>query len=188
MPRRTWESCPSTVPPTPPVRPSPPLCDAMRHGRRWSRGTVPPTPVRPTCHALERGWRSPLREDGRLLPARTGLRRDIGPAGPVTSVAIGPVRPSPPSQHHLGHCITISYTVGGRGDKTPPRRLLCALRPPVSRTLEPMYGRRPNGRLLHHHPRSRSWTDTGHAMMPRQIQDSLGRSSTLWHCTPCLHT
>jgi hypothetical protein len=42
-------------------------------------------------------------------------------------------------QHHPGHYITISSNVGGRGDKTPPRRLLCALRPPVSRTLEPTY-------------------------------------------------
>jgi hypothetical protein len=46
------------------------------------------------------------------------------------------VRPPPPSQHHPGHCITTPYTVGIRGDKTPPRRLLCARRPPVSRTLE----------------------------------------------------
>jgi hypothetical protein len=41
-----------------------------------------------------------------------------------------------PSQHHPGHCITISNTVGGRGDKMPPRQLLCAQRPPVSRTPE----------------------------------------------------
>jgi hypothetical protein len=74
--------------------------------------------------------------DGRLLHARTGLRRDVRPARPVTSVAIGPVRPSPPSQHHPGHCITTSNTVGGRGDKTPPHRLLCAQWPPISRTLE----------------------------------------------------
>jgi hypothetical protein len=111
-PRRAWASRPVTVPPTPPVRPSPPLCDAVQHGQRQSRGTMPPTPVRPTRRTLERGQWSPRREDGRLLPARKGLRRDVGPAGPVTSVAIGPVRPSPLSQHHLGHCITISYTVG----------------------------------------------------------------------------
>jgi hypothetical protein len=78
---------------------------------------VPPTPVRLTCRALERERRSPRRGDGRLLHARTGLRRDVRPAGPVTFVVIGPVRPSPPSQHHPGHCITISYTVGGRGDR-----------------------------------------------------------------------
>jgi hypothetical protein len=111
MPRRAWESRPGTVPPTPPVRPSPPLCDAMRHGQRQSRVTKPPTPVRSTCRTLERGRRSPRREDGRLLHTCTELRRDVGPAGPVTSVAIGPVRPSPPSptpspalHHHPQHC------------------------------------------------------------------------------------
>jgi hypothetical protein len=182
------ESRPGTVPPTTPVRPSPPLFDAVRHGQRRSRGTVPPTPIWSTRRTLERGRRSPRREDGRLLHARTGLRRDVGPAGPVTSVAIGPVRLSPPSptpsqalHHHPQH-------YGGRGDKTLPRRLLCAPRPPVSRTLEPMYGRRPNGRPLQRHPRSRSWTDTGHAMTPRQMQDSPGRSSTPQRFTPCLYT
>jgi hypothetical protein len=97
---------------------------------------MPPTLVRLTCRALERGRRSPRRGDERLLYACPGLRCDVRLAGPVTSVAIGPVRPPPPSQHHPGHCITIPYTVGIRGDKTPPRRLLCARRPPVSRTLE----------------------------------------------------
>jgi hypothetical protein len=110
-PRLTWESRPGTVPPTLPVRPSPPLCDAVRHGRPQPRGTVSPTPVRPTCRALERGQWNPRREDERLLHARTELCRDVGPAGPVTSVSIGPVRPSPPSptpsqalHHHLLHC------------------------------------------------------------------------------------
>jgi hypothetical protein len=118
------------------VRPSPPRCDAVRHGRRHSHDTVPPTPVRLMRRALKRGRRSPRRGDRRLLHARTRLRRDIRLARPDTSIAIGPVRPSPPSQHHPGHCITISNTVGGRGNKTPPRQLLCAQRPLISRTLE----------------------------------------------------
>jgi hypothetical protein len=99
--------------------------------------------------------------------AMTSGRRDRSPPSPSV-LCDHPRRP----QHHLGHCITIPNTVRGRGDKTPPHRLLCAPWPPVSRTLKPMYGRRPNGRPLHRHPRSRSWTDTMHAMTPRQIQDS----------------
>jgi hypothetical protein len=170
------------------VRPSPPLCDVVRRGRRRSRGTVLPTTVRLTRRALERGWRSPRRGDRRLLHARAGLRRDVRLAGPVTSVVVGPVQPSPPSQHHPGHCIAIPYAVGVRSDKTPPRRLLCALRPPVSRTLELMYGRRPNEKPLRRHPRSRSWTDTRGAMTSRRKRDSSGRPSTPRHCTPYRHT
>jgi hypothetical protein len=93
------------------MRPSPSLCNAVRHGQQQPYGTVPPTPVRPTRRTLERGRRSPRMEDGRLLHALTGLRRDAGPTGPVTSVAIGPMRPSPSSptpsralHHHPQHC------------------------------------------------------------------------------------
>jgi hypothetical protein len=109
--------------------------------------------------------------------------RDRSPPSP-SIMCDHPHRP----QHHPGHCITIPNTVGGRGDKTPPRRLLCAPWPPVNRTLESMYGRRPNRRSLQRHPRSRSWTDTGHAMTPCQMQDSPGRPSTPRRCTPCLYT
>jgi hypothetical protein len=84
--------------------------------------TVPPTPIRPTCVTLEEGRRSPRREDERLLHARTGLRRDVRLVGAVTSVAIGPVRPSPPSRRHPGHCTNIPDAVGACGDRTPPRR------------------------------------------------------------------
>jgi hypothetical protein len=126
-PQRAWESRPGAVPPTPPVRPSPPLCDAVRHGRCQSRDTVPPTLVRLKRRALERGRWSPRRGDGRLLHTCPELRRDVRPAGPVTSIAVDPVRPSPPSQHHPGHCIAIPYAVGVQSDKTPPRQLLCAL-------------------------------------------------------------
>jgi hypothetical protein len=96
-PLRAWESRPGTAPPTPLARPSPPLCIAVRRGRQQPRGIVPHTPVRPT--------RRTLKKDGGALEGKTnnyatsvqGQRRDVGPAGPVTSVAIGPVRPSPPS-------------------------------------------------------------------------------------------
>jgi hypothetical protein len=149
------------------------------------------------CHPLPYGRRTaPLKEDGGALEgktddystpaqdyAETSGRRDQPPPSP--SVLCGhPRRP----QRHPGHCITISYTVGGWGDKTPPRRLLCSPRPPVSRTLEPMYRRRLNEKSLHHHPRSHSWTDTGCAMTTRQMQNSPGRPSTPQRCTPCLYT
>jgi hypothetical protein len=66
MPRRAWESRPGTAPPTPPTRPSPPLCDAVRHGQQQPRGIVPPTPVRSTRRTLEKGRQSPRREGERL--------------------------------------------------------------------------------------------------------------------------
>jgi hypothetical protein len=102
-------------------------------------------------------------------------QRDRSPPSPSV-LCDRPHRP----QHHPGHCIAISCTVGGWGDKTLPHRLLCALQPPISRTLEPMYRRRPHGRPLHRHPRSHSWADIGHTMTPRQVLDSSGRSSTSW--------
>jgi hypothetical protein len=170
------------------VRPSPPLCDTVRQGRCQSRDTVPATLVRLTRRALESGRRNLRRGDGRLFYACPRLCRDIRPAGLVTSVAIGPMRPYPPPQHHPEHCSTIPDAVGVRGDKTPPRRLLCTLRPPVSCTLESAYGRRLIGRFQHHHPRSRSWTDTGHAGTLRRKPDSPGRPSTPSHCPPCHHT
>jgi hypothetical protein len=60
-PRRAWESRPGAIPPTPPVRPFPPLCDAVWHGRCQSRDTMPPTLVQLTRRALERGQRNPRR-------------------------------------------------------------------------------------------------------------------------------
>jgi hypothetical protein len=57
------------------------------------------------CHPLPYGRRAaPSKKDGGALKGKTnnyatsvqGQRCDVGPAGPVTSVAIGPVRPSPP--------------------------------------------------------------------------------------------
>jgi hypothetical protein len=96
MPLHAWESCPGTALPTPVARPSPPLCDAVLRGQQPPRGTVPPTPVQPTHRTLEKGQRNPRRNDARLLRSRTGPRRDVRPVGAVTSVAISPMRPSPP--------------------------------------------------------------------------------------------
>jgi hypothetical protein len=161
---------------------------AVRHGQQQPRGTVPPTPVRLTCRTLEKGRRSPRREDERLLHARPGLRRDVRPVGVVTSVAIGPVRPYPPSRRHPGHCIKIPDTVEACGDNTPPCRLLCLVRPHVNDTLESSCGRPSNRRPLRRHPRNRSWTRTGRAMTPRQKRDLLGRPSTPRRYMPYLHT
>jgi hypothetical protein len=170
------------------VRPSPPLYGTVRQGRCQLRDTVPPTLVRPTRRTLERGRRNPRKGDGILFPACSGPCRDVRPVGCVSSVTVGPARPSPPSRHHPGHCIAFPDTTGLQADRTPPCRLMCALRPPVSCTLESAYGQRFNGRCQHHHPRSHSWADTGHAMTLRRKPDSPGRSSTPLHCPPCHHT
>jgi hypothetical protein len=51
----------------------------------------------------------------------TGLRRDVKPAGTVFSVAVNPVRPSPPLQRHAGYCDDIPNAVGAHEDRTSPR-------------------------------------------------------------------
>jgi hypothetical protein len=149
---------------------------------------VPPTLVRPARRTLEGGRRNPRKGDGRMFRARSGQHRDVGLVKCVSSVTIGPVRPSPPPRRHPGHCSDIPNAVGVRGDKTPPHLLLCTLRPPVDCTLESAYGRRPNRKFPHRHPRSRSRTDTGHAMTLCQKHDSPGQSSTLQHCASYRYT
>jgi hypothetical protein len=73
-----------------------------------------------------------------------------------------------------------------RDDKTPIRLLLCTLRPPVSRTLESAYGRRPNGKSPHSHPRSRSWAGTGLAttLGVNKIRQDAINSTTLYTVPP----
>jgi hypothetical protein len=101
-----------------------------------------------------------------------GLRRDIEPARAVLSVAVSPVRPSPPLQHHAGYCDDIPDAVGVHGDRTSPSLPLCLIRTPVDGTLELARGRWPDNQPLHHHPRSHSCRSTGHATTPQQEQDS----------------
>jgi hypothetical protein len=149
---------------------------------------VLPTLVRPARHTLERGRRNPQKGDGRPTRAHPGRCRDVGPVKRILSVTIGPVRPSPLPRRHPGHCSTIPDAVGLRDDKMLPRLLLCTLRPPVNRTLESAYRRRPGKKISHRHPRSRSWADTGHATTLCQKQDSPGRSATLQHCASCHYT
>jgi hypothetical protein len=118
----------------------------------------------------------------------TGLPRDVRPAGTVLFVAISPVWPSPPLQHHAGHCDDIPDAVEAHGDRTSPHPPLYLIRPPVDATLEPACGRRPDSQPLHHYPRSRSCTGTGLATTPQQERDSPRRSSTPRHCSLCLYT
>jgi hypothetical protein len=77
----------------------------------------------------------------------TRPRRDVGPVRWVSSIAIGHVRPSPPSQCHPGHCSAIPDAVGARGDKTPPRPLVCPVRLPISYTLESAHEGTPSSPL-----------------------------------------
>jgi hypothetical protein len=147
-----------------------------------------PTLVRPARRTLERGRRSPRKGEGCLSRAHPGRRRDVRPVRRVPSVTIDPVEPSIPARRHPGRCNTIPYAVEVRDDKMPPRLLLCAFRPPVNRTLESAYGRRPGKKLPHRHPRSRSWADTVHATTLCQKRDSPRRPSTPQHCAPYRYT
>jgi hypothetical protein len=74
----------------------------------------------------------------------TGLHRDVRPTGTVFSVAVSPVRPSPPLQRHARYCDDIPNAVGAHGDRTSPRLPLYLVRTPVDDTLEPAHGRRPD--------------------------------------------
>jgi hypothetical protein len=78
--------------------------------------------VRPMRRTLEGGRRNPQKGDGRLLRARPGQCRDIRPVRRISSVTIGPVRPSPLPRRHPGHCSAISNVVGvwGRQDAATP--------------------------------------------------------------------
>jgi hypothetical protein len=124
----------------------------MREGWCQLCDTVPPTPVRLHATPLEGGRRNPRKGYGRLPRTRTGWRHDIRLVEHNSSANTGPVRPSPPLYCHPRHCSTIPGAVGAQDDEMLPRALLCILQPSVSRTLEPAYGRRPNGKLPHDHP------------------------------------
>jgi hypothetical protein len=115
---------------TPGVRPSPPLYGTVRRGWCQLRGTVSPTFLRLTRRALEGGRRNPRRGDKYFFHVYTGLHREVRPAGTIFSIAISPVRPSPPLQRHSVHCSVIPDAVKVHGDRTSPRPLLCLVRPP----------------------------------------------------------
>jgi hypothetical protein len=96
------------------------------------------------CHPLTYGRHAaPSKRDGGALEGKTddyaasaqGQRREVGSGGPVTPVAIGPVRPSPSSptpsralHRHLLHCGGM-----GRQDVATP----AAVRPAASHQPHP---------------------------------------------------
>jgi hypothetical protein len=131
---------------------------------------------------LERGQRNPRKRYGCQPCTRAGRRRGVGPVERVSFVTSGPVRPSPPMCHHPRHCSTIPGAVGAQDDKTSLRPLLCILRPSGSCTVESAYERRPNGKLPHDHPRSRSWAGIGLATTPDDDHQLYG---TMRHATIC---
>jgi hypothetical protein len=170
---------------------TPQHCPAYSHGEAIP-ATVPRCAARPgstprhyATHSHTAGTAHPRKEtaepskgDGRPFRARMGPCRDVRHAPPSPSALCG----------HPSHCNAIAGAVGTRGDRTSPHPLLCPVRPLISGTLESARGQTPNERPLHHHPRSRSWTNTGHAMTSRQKRDSTGRPSTPRHCAPYRHT
>jgi hypothetical protein len=113
MPRRAWESRPGTALPTPPVRPSPPLCDVVRHGRAttlWHCATHSHTANSP--HPRKRTVEPSKGRRATMLPPHKDNAVKLGRRGqspPSPSVLCGHPRHL---QHHPGHCITISFTVG----------------------------------------------------------------------------
>jgi hypothetical protein len=79
--------------------PSPPLFSTVRQGRCQLRDTVPPTPG--NTSRPRRGASGTLKY---FFRADAGPRRDVGPTGSITPVAVSPVRPSQPLLLHAGHC------------------------------------------------------------------------------------
>jgi hypothetical protein len=78
---------------------------------------------------------APSKKDGGALEGKAnnyatpvqGQRRDVGPVGPVTSVAIGPVRPSPssptpsrPLHHHPRRCGSVRRRDAATPATVPP--------------------------------------------------------------------
>jgi hypothetical protein len=95
---------------------------------------------------------SPRRGAGKTLeyPFRdyTGLRREVRPAQVDFPVAVNPVRPSPPLQHHARHCDDIPMLLEGTGTRHHHDRHCTTYRCPVDGTLEPARG---GGRTANHY-------------------------------------
>jgi hypothetical protein len=91
--------------------PSPPLWGTVRHGQCQLRGTVPPTPVRLTRRALERG---PAAPSNHFLVNLQGQAMTLGRWNAIP-VTVDPVRPPPCLQNHAEHCYNNSGAVGRTG-------------------------------------------------------------------------
>jgi hypothetical protein len=150
------------------------------------------------CHPLPYDRRAaPSRKDGGALEGKVNSyatpvqerRRDARPAGSVTSVAISPMRPSPPSP-------TPSPTPSWPLHRHPRRCRSMRQRDAATPATVPPYGLASTAPSSPHTGGRRTgnrYTATleaapGRAMMPRQRQDSSGRPSTPRRCTPCLYT
>jgi hypothetical protein len=158
----------------------------MREGRCHSMTLCHPLPFLLHITPLEREQRHHRKGYDHLLHACRGRRRDVRPAGCVSPVTSGLVRPFLPLYRHPRHCNVIPSTAGTQVDGTSPRPPLCGLRTSVSPALEPMY---------EHQPNKSSSTATLEAA-PGRAQDSPGRplearfvrttvdSTTLWAMLP----
>jgi hypothetical protein len=157
-----WESYPGVVLPTHVVRLSPAQCGSCA-GRSVS------TPRHYAAHSRTASTSHPSKEDGGTLERRTAAYSAPAWDGAVTS---GQQGASPPSClalcGHPRHCAAIPGTAASSPTLWKPgmmghyhSRRCTSSDPPVSPTLEQAYGWRPNEKLPHHHPRSRSWIDTG---------------------------
>jgi hypothetical protein len=93
--------------------PSSPLWGTVRHGQCQLRGTVPPTPVRLTRHALEGG---PATPSNRFLVNLQGQTMTLGRRDAIPAT-VGPVRPPPCLQLHVGHCYNNSGVVEHAGTR-----------------------------------------------------------------------
>jgi hypothetical protein len=171
------------------------LGNAPRHCSTYSLSKTTPTTIRHCaerpastlwhCAAYfrtantsspRRGTAEPSKGDEYFSCVYTGLHRNVRPAGTVFSVTISPVRPSPPLQHHSGHCSAIPHAVKVHRDGTSPRPPLCLVRPTVNSTLELASRQQPDKHPLRHHPRSCPCTGTELATTSQQEQDSPRRS------------
>jgi hypothetical protein len=97
-----------------------------------------------------------------LLRAYAGPYRDVGLAGSVIPVAIGPVRPSPPLQHHAGRCGDIPAPLGRTGTGHRHNGHCATYGLPVNGTLE----------LAHHGGRSTNNCAAALEAAPVQARDA----------------